>query len=266
MFQLGFIVAGLASLTLFAWFSPEAIHLPPFQVKALFNESFTGFDLLILILTYSVTFVVGPDIYSRLFCTKNEKTATRSVLTAAVVLIPVSFALTFLGIYSRETGSAEIISFAQNLLPNWFYGLFIAALLSAVMSSADTTLLTSSLILSGLFQPNMEDRKALRLTRILVVVLGVLSIAIALFVDSILQSLLLALSFFSGAFVIPTLAGLLRFRVIKTQLKAAALSGGFLALGGKLITLWGMSLVGNLIIVAGFVVNAALIFIPLKNR
>ena len=89
---------------------------------------------------------------------------------------------------------------------------------------------------------------------------------IALFVDSILQSLLLALSFFSGAFVVPTLAGLLRFRVVETQLKAAILIGGFFALAGKLITLWGDPLPGNLIIIAGFTINAALIFIPLRNR
>jgi SSS family solute:Na+ symporter len=266
LFQLGFIIAGLVSLSLFAFYSPETTHLPPLQLNALFNESFSGFDLLILILTYSVTFVVGPDIYSRLFCAKNEKTATHSVLIAAVVLIPISFALTFLGIYSHETGSAEIISFARHLLPGWFYGLLIAALLSAVMSSADTTLLTSSLILSGLFYADMEKPKALQLTRILIIVLGVLSMVIALFVDSILQSLLLALSFFSGAFVVPTLAGLLRFRVVETQLKAAILIGGFFALAGKLITLWGDPLPGNLIIIAGFTINAALIFIPLRNR
>ncbi len=266
MFQLGFIVAGLASLTFFALRTPTGVQLPPLQAHSLFNASFSGFDLLILVLTYSVTFVVGPDIYSRLFCTKDEKTATRSVLVAALFLIPISFALTFLGIYSRETGSAEIISFAQHLLPAWFYGLFIAALLSAVMSSADTTLLTSSLILTGLFYPDMEKQKAFRLTRILIIVLGTLSIGIALFVHSILQSLLLALTFFSGAFVIPILAGLLQLKTVREQLTPAVLTGGFLALTGKLIALFGKPVAGNLVIILAFVLNAVLILISLKSR
>ncbi|HDR51459.1 MAG TPA: sodium:solute symporter family protein [Mariniphaga anaerophila] len=255
------IVAGLAALTVFAARTPHAASLPPLETGALFNESFTGVDLLILVLTYSVTFVVGPDIYSRVFCAKNEKTATRSVLIVAVILIPISFGLTYLGVYSNAAGSREIMSFAQHLLPNWFYGLFIAALLSAVMSSADTTLLTSSLILSELFHSDMEEKKAFRLTRILIVVLGILSIGIALFVTSILQSLLLALTFFSGAFVMPMLAGLLKLKVVKSQLTAAILLGGFVALAGKLINLWGDLLTGNLIIILAFVVNGGLMFV-----
>ena len=259
------IIAGLVALTVFVGRTPHATTLPQLESGALFNESFTGVDLLILVLTYSVTFVVGPDIYSRVFCARSEKTATRSVLTVAIILIPVSFGLTYLGIYSNAVGSREIMSFAQHLLPNWFYGLFIAALLSAVMSSADTTLLTSSLILSELFHANMEDKKAFRLTRILIVVLGVLSIGIALFVTSILQSLLLALTFFSGAFVVPMLAGLLKLKVVKSQLTAAILAGGFFALIGKLINLWGDPQTGNLIIILAFVVNGGLLFVRFQK-
>ena len=256
------IIAGLAVLTVFATGTPEAAAIPPLNMSSLFNESFTGIDLLILVLTYSVTFVVGPDIYSRVFCARDEKTASRSVLLVAVTLIPVSFGLTFLGIYSNQTGTSEVMSFAQQLLPGWFYGLFIAALLSAVMSSADTTLLTSSLILSELVHKDMENRKAFRLTRILIVVMGALSILIALFVTSILQSLLLALTFFSGAFVVPMLAGLLQKKVVLKQLTAAMLAGGFIGLAGKISTLAGLHLAGNLIIIFAFIVNGFLLFVP----
>jgi solute:Na+ symporter, SSS family len=256
------IITGLASLALFAARTPEAMSLPSLRTEVLFNESFTGTDLLILVLTYSVTFIVGPDIYSRVFCAKDEKTATRSVLIVAFVLVPVSFGLTFLGIYSQETGSIEIMSFAQHLLPGWFYGLFIAALLSAVMSSADTTLLTSSLILSELFHKDMTKPRAFHLTRILIVVLGGLSIVIALFVTSILQSLLLALTFFSGAFVVPMLAGLLRFKTVNRQVTIAMLAGGLTALAGKILALSGAENGGNALIISAFIINAVCMFIP----
>jgi solute:Na+ symporter, SSS family len=256
------IITGLASLALFAARTPEAMSIPSLRTTVLFNESFTGTDLLILVLTYSVTFIVGPDIYSRVFCAKDEKTATRSILIVAFVLVPVSFGLTFLGIYSQETGSIEIMSFAQHLLPGWFYGLFIAALLSAVMSSADTTLLTSSLILSELFYKDMNDQKAFRLTRILIVVLGAVSIVIALFVTSILQSLLLALTFFSGAFVVPMLAGLLRLRTINRQVTIAMIAGGITALTGKITALSGAENAGNILIILAFIINIICLFIP----
>ncbi|RIH62967.1 sodium:solute symporter family protein [Mariniphaga sediminis] len=260
------IVAGLAALTVFASRTPEAASMPKLNAEALFNDSFSGIDLLILLLTYSVTFVVGPDIYSRVFCAKDEKTATRSILIVAFLLLPISFVLTYLGIFSGQTSGEEIISFAQHLLPDWFYGLFIAALLSAVMSSADTTLLTSSLILSELFHKDMEERNALQLTRIFIVILGSLSIVIALFVTSILQSLLLALTFFSGAFVVPMLAGLLKLKVVNKQVTSAILAGGFVALAGKLINLWGASTLGNLVIILAFAVNALFLFVSLSKR
>lgn len=256
------IIAGLVTLVIFASGTPAATSLPELNAGALFNDSFSSIDLLILVLTYSVTFVVGPDIYSRVFCARDEKTATRSILIVAVILIPVSFGLTYLGIYSAHTGSSEIMSFARHLLPGWFYGLFIAALLSAVMSSADTTLLTSSLILSELFHTDMEDKRAFRLTRILIVALGSLSIVIALFVTSILQSLLLALTFFSGAFAVPMLAGLLQRKVVIKQITAAMLAGGFIALAGKIVTLGDGQLAGNIIILSAFLVNAGLLFMP----
>ncbi len=260
------IISGLTALVFFAIDTPAAANLPVLKTGALFNDSFSAIDLLVLVLTYSVTFIVGPDIYSRVFCAKDEKTATYSILVVAIILIPVSFGLTFLGIYSAQTGSSEIMSFAQHLLPGWFYGLFIAALLSAVMSSADTTLLTSSLILSELFHSDLENKKGFRLTRMLIIIMGSLSILIALFVTSILQSLLLALSFFSGAFVVPMLVGLLQRRIVKKQLTAAMLTGGFTALAGKIISLGDAQLTGNILIISAFLINGGLLFIPLKGK
>jgi SSS family solute:Na+ symporter len=129
------------------------------------------------------------------------------------------------------------------------------------MSSADTTLLTSSLILSELIAGNPDKKSSLKLTRILIVVLGGLSIVVALFVTSILQSLLLALTFFSGAFVLPMLAGLLKLKVVKSQLTTAILAGGFIALTGKIINVWVDPLAGNLVIIAAFFVNGGLLFL-----
>jgi len=253
------ILAGIIALLIFTLPAPESMQLEALTPSALFNESFDLIDLLILLLTYSVTFVVGPDIYSRVFCARNEKTAARSVMIVAFILIPVSFALTWLGIYSKGSGEA-IVSFAQHLLPTWAYGLFLAALLSAVMSSADTTLLTSSIILSELVTGNLNQKSSLLLTRILIVGLGIVSLLIALFVTSIIQALLMALTFFSGAFVVPTLAGLLRLKVNKNNVILSMILGGVIALAGKIIFLSGYQLTGNIVIILSYLVNSFLLF------
>ena len=258
------IIAGLTALTLFSVFDPQQPNLQPLQLNQLFNASFSMVDLLVLLLTYSVTFVVGPDIYSRVFCARNEKTATQSILVVALLLLPVSFILTYLGIFSQTIDKNGIISFAQHLLPAWAYGIFIAALLSAVMSSADTTLLTSSIILNELFTGNLDKNTSLKLTRILIIILGMLGIFIALFVTSIISSLLFALTFFSGAFVIPVLAGLLKIKVINKRIIPAVVAGGLTALTGKIINVFYFDLTGNIIIISAFIINSALLFLPLK--
>lgn len=252
------IVSGVAALLYFAIQSPEHKQVELLKPAALFNASFTIVDLVVLFMTYSVTFVVGPDIYSRLFCAGNEKTARRSILIVAFILIPVSFALTYLGVYSGNSNEG-IINFAGHLLPKWAYGLFIAALLSAVMSSADTTLLTSSMILSELFSGNLEKRQSLPLTRWLVVAIGILSLIIALYVTSVIQSLLLALSFFSGAFVVPMICGLLAVKVNKKNAIWGMALGGLTALIGKLMTLNNWLDWGNALIISSYFINGMLL-------
>jgi len=254
------IITGLLALSYFSLTTPVSFSIPKPDPSALFSASFSVFDLLILILTYSVTFVVGPDIYSRVFCSKDEKTASRSILIVAVILIPLSFALTYLGIYSQESSGSGIVSFAQNLLPGWAYGLFIAALLSAVMSSADTTLLTSSMIFNELFTGNLKQKNSLRTTRWIVVFMGIGSILIALYITSIIQALLFALTFFSGAFVVPVVAGLLHFKVQKDRVVYAIILGGLIALAGKITHTFYHEMIGNVIIVSAYLVNTILLF------
>ena len=256
------IIAGLIALSLFSAYHPQQSNISPLRLNKLFNTAFSPVDLLILLLTYSVTFVVGPDIYSRVFCARDEKTATRSILVVALLLIPVSFILTYLGIFSQTINSEGIISFAQHLLPSWAYGLFIAALLSAVMSSADTTLLTSSIILNELVTGNLDKNTSLKITRVIIIIFGILSIGIALFVTSIISSLLFALTFFSGAFVVPALAGLLKIKVNKNKIVPAVLIGGLTALAGKIINVFYFDLTGNIIIISAFIINMLILLFP----
>ncbi|VAW24990.1 hypothetical protein MNBD_BACTEROID01-2752 [hydrothermal vent metagenome] len=267
MFQSIFIITGISTLFFMVSQSAGKPAIPPFTPQALFNSSFTVLDLAILVLTYSVTFVVGPDIYSRIFCAKSEKTAMWSVLSVAVLLIPVSYALTYLGISSLQYEGVSpqingLISLGGSFLPSWAFALLIAALLSAVMSSADTTLLTASMILSGLAYGTLENRKAFGNTRILIIVLGVLSIIISIYVTSIIQMLLLALAFFSGAFIVPTIAGLLKFKVNRQNVIVAMILGGLIALAGKLTNNYLDKLLGNFIIIAAYLVNIALLSLP----
>lgn len=233
-----------------------------------FNERFTPADLLFLLLTYSVTFVVGPDIYSRIFCAKNEKVARNSVLLVAFLVVPAAFALTWLGVMAAadpQSGGSFVLP-GTSFLPDWALGLLAAALLSAVMSSADTTLLTSAMILSELFTGNLDKPGALKLTRLFVILMGGISLLIALKVSSILNALLISLTFFSGAFIVPVIAGLAGWKVSRKYAIPAILTGGFLALTGKIINETTGGNYGYWLILAGFMANFLILRLPSTGR
>ncbi len=262
------ILAGLittaffAAKTLAAPFAHTPLNTFPF------NAHFMPLDLGILLLTYASTFLVGPDIYSRLFCARDERTATHSVLLTAALLIPVGILLTMIGIFSQalfpSAGARTLQSLIQTLqflLPPWAFVVMVLGLLSAVLSSADTTLLTSATIFNGLFQ-NLKDSASIAFTRLWIGIFGILSTTIALFFTSIIEVLLLAFSFFSGAFLIPAVAGLLGKKFSQRRISWAMLTGGTLALAGKLTALFLSPTTGPLLILAAFMINAAILFVP----
>lgn len=270
LFQSFFILGGVV-LTAILIPADKMQALPAFTSVFPFNSHFSPFDLFILILTFSSTFVVGPDIYSRVFCAKDSKTAFRSVLVVALILVPFGFVLSYVGIYaalfhSGAENSSNLVNLANNLLPEWATGILVAALISAVLSTAATTLLTSSMILSELFQKDINNQKSFKRAKLLIVLVGIFSMFISLKITSIVSSLLLALSFYSGAFIIPMIAALFNFRYNQNLGIVAMLSGGILALSGKLLITFKHPEIGQYVLIAGFAINAILIFTPFRKR
>ncbi|MGB3128184.1 MAG: sodium:solute symporter family protein, partial [Dehalococcoidia bacterium] len=147
LISLGFVlvrVGGISGLT--ASLSSEYFSFPV-------SINFGWYDLVLFLILTGSTYIVGPDIYSRLFCARDEKVARSSVLWAALIAIPVAFVVVLIGMGAKvlfpEIASEQAFpTVIENLLPVGVSGLVVAALLAAIMSSADTVLLTTSTILS----------------------------------------------------------------------------------------------------------------------
>jgi SSS family solute:Na+ symporter len=207
------------------------------------------------------TYLVGPDIYSRLFCARDEKIAKRATLAVAVGLIPFSFLITLVGMSARVlfpqiSPEASFPTMINHLLPIGLNGLVIAALLSALMSSADTCLLTTSTILSvdivnHLAGGDLTESRMLQISRSFIVVIGVLSLLVALRLNGVISSLLLGYTIYTSGLVLPILLGFNRERLglNKAGAISAMVAGGTMALVGKL---WGLSLFGLSFGLCGF--------------
>ena len=276
------IVLGLVVLAGFALFGGNPANAAPSLSAILqgapafpFNTNFSPPDLFLLILTYGTTYTAGPDIFSRMFCAKDTATAKKAIFTAAAILVPVAFVIGFLAVYGVGLGDvqgARITAIANAVLPQPLIPLIALALLSVVLSSADTTLLSSSVIICRLFDVSnekeipacagmtMKNARMTPLTKARVVILlnGIVALLLALVFTDIIGTLLLALAVYAGAFTVPILWGLLGHKAKPKFVALAIVAGGVLALAGKLCPALPGPLgahTGDVLMIAAFVVN-----------
>jgi len=153
----------------------------------------------------------------------------------------------------------------KEVLPSFLGGIVLAALLCAVMSSADTTLLSASTILSvdivGYFKPSLSQDKVLALSRWGIVVLGLGSLMVALYLGGVIKALLFAYTVYTSGLILPVIAGFYRSRLKVTPLAAlvAVIGGGGAALIIRLFNI-GALLGLKWFELAGLLLSAVLLF------
>ena len=231
------------------------------------SPSFGWYDLLVFYpLIVGLPYLVGPDIYSRVLCAKDGHVARRSVLSAAAVVVPVSFLLALVGLAIRAefpalAPGAALPHAVNELIPVGLKGLVVAGFVAAIMSSADTTLISAATILSlnvvtpafararfrfgpsshkasaELSRPShLTQEQELRVTRVALVVVGVAAAWVAMYEQGIISSLVLGYTVFVGGVVVPTLASFYKERLKVTAAGAmwAVIAGGALAIFGAI--------------------------------
>lgn len=181
---------------------------------------------------------VGMTLYQRIYATRDEHTAKRAWFLAGLLEWPLmAFLGVTLGMAGRvlfpgaeaEMGLPLLI---KNVLPVAIAGLVMAAYFSAILSTADSCLLAATgNFVNDLYQkhinPSAADRRVLRVSRVVTIVLGVASISIALAVPKVLDAILLSYAFMVSGLFVPTIAGLHSRRVSATAaLWSMTLGGG----------------------------------------
>lgn len=164
--------------------------------------------------------LVAQEAISRILATRNMVVARQTCYVAAALyftvgLIPVFIGLVGFGLVPADVqGDAFLPHLAQQVLPDFAYVLFIGALISAILSTVNTTLLS----IGGLVGHNLiiharprwfptEGSKIL-LQRLLVVLAGVSAYAIAAAGDDIYALIEASSSFGSAGLVVCLVFGL----------------------------------------------------------
>ncbi len=214
------------------------------------SPSFSWKDLIEWLVLIGSAYVVGPDIYTRLFSSRDGNTARRSVLVSALILIPFAFSIVLIGMSARVLAPSlpaeEAFPYMiREVLPWGINAIVMGALLCALMSSADTVLLTSSTIFSmdivndlvrRVRGRELEERKILILSRLAVVFFGLLALGFALRFRGVISLLFFGYSIYTAGLVIPVVLGFFRheFRLNLMGALAAMIGGGGWVIFGRL--------------------------------
>jgi SSS family solute:Na+ symporter len=270
VFQIGIIFIGifaglgLVMYRLGGWGGLE-MSLPAERFSFPVGPQFGGYELVSLLLLVGLTYVVGPDMYSRLFCARDTRTARNSVFWAAGLIIPFALAITLIGmgasaLFPQIAPEQAFPTVINEVLPPIVGAIVLAALLGAVMSSADTCLMTASTILSvdivGRFKPSLKQEQILAISRWGIVGLGLLSLLLALALKGVISALLFAYTVYTSGLILPVIAGFYKEKLKLTPVGALAaiIGGGGVALVSKLLAIKYLDL-------GGLLVSAVLLFL-----
>ena len=141
------IIAGLVVLAATAWHA--GLRPPPELMSLGGGETMPAGKLALVLLVFGAPYLVGPDMYSRLLSSQGTRAGRAALLGAAAGMAPAVLLVVWLGavgaaVFPQGLARPELVllELARELLHPALVGLMIAALLAAVMSSADTCLLT----------------------------------------------------------------------------------------------------------------------------
>jgi len=264
--QIGIILAGVFGglalvLSRLGGWGGLLSSLPPEHFAFPVSTQFGGRELISLLLLVGLTYVVGPDMYSRLFCARDSRTARISVFWTALLILPIAFGITLIGmgaaaLFPQILPEQAFPVVIKEVLPPVMGGVVLAALLGALMSSADTCLLSAGTILTvdiiGRFKPTLSQAKILSYSRWAMVILG----------KGVISALLFAYTVYTCGLILPVIAGFYKDRLKVTPLGAlvAIIGGGSVALIGKIfgiqyLDLGGLLISVSLLFVVSFVDN-----------
>ncbi|MBQ9277837.1 MAG: sodium:solute symporter family protein [Lachnospiraceae bacterium] len=207
----------------------------------LLNDNYKPVNLFTQFFVIGGVYFLGPDIMSRNFISKDEKTAKSSALIAGISLFVFAFIITLIGMWVRYNISAEELNGSKALMyvigivPKFVGILLVFGLLSAILSSTDTCIINAS----SIFVKDILGKDSVALVRITVGVIGVLATVFAISGNSDIISLLTnAYSIYTPGVIFPLLIAILTYgkrSISKGVWFAAVILGGLFGLLGAFL-------------------------------
>ena len=164
------------------------------------------------------SYMISMITWQRIFAAKDLKTVKKAYISSGLVIWPIfAFFVCTLGMvaaimFPGIDKDLAFSTFVVEALPTGITGIIIAAITAAVMSTADSGLMCATAtitndIIKGYIKPDIDDKKLIKVGQILIIVIGVISLFVAMYSPGILKLMLYAYQF-NAAMFWPAMLGL----------------------------------------------------------
>lgn len=173
-------------------------------------------SILAMFISMVLTFFTSMDSYTRCYAAKTERAARNGTLLAALIVLCISVSICFLGMSAKliiptgEDGTSTLIRLIIHVFPAGVKGVMLVAILSAIMSTADTCILSASANLTRdvylrFINPKAQQAKVMRLSIASSILVGVVGALVGWYSKSIIDLLIMAFTINSAGLFLPTI-------------------------------------------------------------
>lgn len=180
--------------------------------------------------------------HQRIYAAKSEKVARQGLYNLAIsgVFVGIWASLLGMAVYTMNSGLEDreqaMMWVVMQVLPDAASVLVIAAIVAAIVSTADSALHTTSASITrdfyqSMFKPSATDEDILRFSRRCIIVLGVIGVVIGIYVPDVLGALLMGYTLTTSGLLFPLYLG----RFWKRINSAGAIAGMLAGVGTAIV-------------------------------
>jgi len=199
-------------------FSQITSQLEPFHLS--FQHDMGSFFFISIFLSLLLGEALVPPYVQRLLIGKTIKQTIRGTLISAFISVPFFITVGLLGVvayfYAPDLNPNLALPHVINIiLPIGLKGLAISAMISVIMSSADSYLNASSVALvhdlyKPLFNQNLTSKNELRWMKMTTFIVGIAATIFALSIESVLDILFYSYNFWAPIILVPFVLGIIK--------------------------------------------------------
>lgn len=220
--QLTVMIVGLLALFL------TLIHIDPKSLSELrfelLNDRFQTQDLSRFALLIGGSYIVCPMLFSRFMSARDNKSAHNGAVIAVVGLIFLAVLFVLIGIQARHflsssTPPDQVLAAVATQLPLIFNQILFLVLISAILSSADSCLLTAATVISN----DLMHNPCIKTSRLIMCALTLVALYLSSSDRGILDLMLMANNVYVCAVVAPVFAAVFSSRPLNRTIIVATI-------------------------------------------